>query len=659
MSRPTTPPRTAASDLPLDEQLANRIGQANADDLAATFPITDEDDDAASGVGSMQLTQDEEARVEDIGALSVQQLEQHDAEVLVGIDLFFQNQFDAAHAIMRKKSAEDALFALADGLFAILKALTTFDPDAIQAALSTLQRAEALASTQYKLATPKPTGSKLGQWIRGGASFLAQSTGLSDSAPLAPGQMRSTVIRAEAALLSSTLHLFQESILGMVRSGLCLRKAQKSYSQAWAQYNKGVKEGEVEKRIDLHTRSGVLFGIGGINMGLSILPAKVLKVIAILGVKGNKQLGFDLLRAASATNGARAVVASLFMSGYNAIHSSFAPELLGPSMVPVALRELLPWVRKFPSSPFHLLMLARALRTAGLLPEADLYLDRAYTAQSLWPELALLCAYEQGINAMMRLQWDRAAAVFADLGKRAYWSPAFFVFAEGACRAMAGDVTGARACMERAPAKVVRKYGGRVISVEQYILRKVELYAGRDAFNMYNPGLELLLIWNAYPMMSCPDLATCRATVLATLDQLAAQGDADHDALAVQHLILAAIEKALGDTVAATRSLEYVLEDLTVASESWVPPFAAYHRAVLEVAVGAENGEAVAEVLARGRKWLGRAGKATEFNFEFRLALRIHLATLQLDEWAALGDALDLRKELTKQDVAGMLPADL
>ncbi|KAI9156064.1 hypothetical protein H9P43_009174 [Blastocladiella emersonii ATCC 22665] len=609
---------------------------------AAGLPAGTADPEAAVDVededAGPKLTDAEAARVRDLADVPISDLEAHDAEVVRAIALFFDNDFKGALAVMQSQSDRDALYALGEGTFSMLKAMTTFDPDHIATATTLLQRAEALASTQYKLATPKTNSFRLTKWIRGGASYLAQTTGLAAAPKLTPGQLRSTIVRAEASLISSFLYLFQESLMAFVKAGLGLRKSQTNYAQAWQTYQALADAGgdaQVATAMDQHTREGIQFGIGALNVVLAILPSKVARVISILGYKGDRDLGFGLIEKAAASDGVRAPIATLFMGGYHAVLSSFAPSVLGPAMLPVAARHLTGALRHFPRSPFHLLLLARVARTARDLPRSDALLHAAQSAASgAWPELALLAMYEEAVNAMAQLDWSRAADRCAHLRANTYWSVAFFTYAEAACRAMAGDEGRARELMKLAPTYVTRKYGGKVISVEQWILKKAAVFEGRESISEYLPGFEILLIWNMFATMPHSALVACRDRVLAALDL---RREDEVDALAVLHLVLATVERELGNWEAAGRSLEYAV-DAGVEVETWVPPFATYARAVTglaEAVSAAGDGDDLREAVQKADADVKRAGKANDYCFEFRLAFRIHLVGLTFDEWLA------------------------
>ncbi|KAI9220706.1 hypothetical protein BC828DRAFT_382876 [Blastocladiella britannica] len=605
----------------------------------------------------VSLNDADKVAVVDVSPLSIPELEALDADMLRAIDLFFDNNTDGALAVIRVRARQDALYALGEGIFSMIKAMTTFDMDHIATAADLLNHAEALAAAQLKLAaaaaaaaTSSSSSSKLGGWFKGGAAMLGLGSAAA-APPLTPAQLRSTVIRAESSLIASFLYLFQESVMAFVRAGLGIRKSQNNYATAWKEYQARVAavvaagngpsspREALDRSMDQDTREGVQFGIGSLNVILSILPSKVSRLISILGYAGDKHLGFALLEEATVSTGVRAPIATLFMGGYHAVLSSFAPSVLGPTMLPIAARHLTHALTRYPHSLFHLLLTARAARTARALATSDALLHRALSrATSAWPEIARVLEFEACMNAMVRLDWPEALRIARDLQARTYWSPAFFAYTVAVCAAMAGAEhdTEVRKRLAACPDLVVRKFGGKVISVEQWVVKKCGVWKDRDAtVGEWVPGLEILLIWNLFGCMPVPTLTAAYAKIVDALDRAASAEDPD--ALVVLYCILGAVEKERRDWAAATRALESIAEiEDQVKVETWVPPLAAYLRGVVALGQAVDENRQGAELrdaVETAKTWMGKAGKYSDFCFEYRLAFRIHLVTIQLNEW--------------------------
>ncbi|KAL7748634.1 hypothetical protein RI367_006045 [Sorochytrium milnesiophthora] len=764
---------------------------APVDTRALGLEDDDEVDPDAAADAAAELGKIDESLLINPCDKTVQQLNDDDMQMLRAVDMLFQNDYKAAAEFLEPKSDKDSLYMTGLGVLGLMKAMSTFKPEDITAATKQLQRAAAMAAIQQKLATPKSTSYRLTRWITGSAKFIAQTTGIQELPMLNYGQLRSTITKAEAGLLVSLMLLFQESVLSFVRASWNLRQSQKCFNHAWHTYQKLFKEdpNSVAANIDKHTMGGIQFGIGALNVVLSILPQKVLRVISVFGLSADRESGFDLLDKAIQSNGVRAPVAEMFVSAFHSITSSFAPTILGPSVVPPAIRYLQQGLNRYPNSAFHLMLMGRTCRTARDLQLANEFLVKSRASQDEWKELQLLCDYELAMNGLMQLNWQYSATLFTTLKTASYWSNAFFSFAEASCLAMlesdqastapaattpekdtftaeaADDVKVAkpkattpeqpsRAVFLSAPGWVKRKYGGKTISVEQYVIRKVKLFERTNFRHTLLPGLELIYLWNGYTSMSKPHLEQAKLLVERTmaqyqheidqyrssaagsqhlhskpkkkrasklnlhhkkkgtnneasgnskppsrsqsqssnlthsssssslsqtnrpasddagvddegndsevnldfsLDEQAQVEEADvfEDRLGVLKLIHAAIDKELGNLDAAVAELDWILErDKQFHEESWVPAFACYQmgvttfsRLVRAAATSEESknktatqqeldNEVALELMKETKSWFVRArDKYSEYNFEFRLALRIHLALLQLSRW--------------------------
>ncbi|KAJ1517924.1 Tetratricopeptide repeat protein 39B, partial [Coelomomyces lativittatus] len=544
---------------------------------------------------------------------SIEEIEEADGLVSKAVDLFLNNDFTGSLSLLKPQQDFDSFSSLGVGLLESLEAFATFDLEDLKKASKSLKKAETLAEMQYKLATPSNDDFLISKWIKGSASFIAQTTGLRRPPLMNHAQIRSAIIKAESSLINGILFMLQENVIGYVKAGLALRRSHKNMEHAWHTYHSLIKQShDISKKIDRHTLSGIFFGIGGLNVAISMLPSKILKVVSILGFKGDRAEGFRLLEASIVLNSARSPLASLFLGGYHSVISSFSPILLGPSMIPCAARTLGSELKKFPRSPFHLMLIGRTLRTVKDVEGSSHAYQLAMDVQSEWEEIKHLCRYELAMNAMMQLNWSFAASCFHLLKQSSYWSKAFFAFAEATCLDMMGQHNEAKTIFKEAPELIGRKFGGKNISVEVYIANKVKIYEGRD-FRTYLPGLEILLIWNAFVCMSPENLDTCHQLVLEGLGQVHNNND-NVDAEGVLHLVLAAIEIEKRNFDACSRSLDWIREnEKEFVTETWVFPFSLFYRALYHILLAPTLQVSVPLALEE----LKKSSKYSEFCFEY------------------------------------------
>ncbi|KAI9142872.1 outer membrane protein Iml2/Tetratricopeptide repeat protein 39 [Paraphysoderma sedebokerense] len=563
--------------------------------------------------------------------------------------MFFNNRFKEAQELLSKTAETDCVGSMGVGVLGLLKALTTFNQADIEYTGAYLSQAEAIASIQNDKAKPKSSGG-IGKWISSSANFLGEKVGLTSSPPMSPAELRSIVVRAEASSLYSLVLLFQESIIGFIKAGLGFRRAYTLYGKAYNDIRKFEEDspGQLHLKVDKHTLGGAQFGIGIINVILSILPPKILRVISVLGYTANKELGYELLRKAAKTNGFRAPLSELFMGSYDTIISSFAPTIVGPALVASAIESLQTALNRYPNSSFHLLLMGRVLRIGKRLDLSTTYLNQSQEAQNEWKELHSLNDYEIALNHLMSLNWEKAIERFEKLKKGTYWSTSFFTFALGSCYEMLSLSLSssnpelskqhhekATELFKAAPGYVNRKFGGRVVSVEQYVIRKVKLFEQDDFKKTMVPGLELVYLWNGYTSMDTPTLRASFDIVdpMIKLYETLNSETTDayyYDRLGILKLIRAAIYEELGEYEVAERDLLSVFDnEKKMKEEKWVMPFGTYQMGVLT----ARRGD-----LEEAKKWLAKArDKYSDYNLEFRLAFRIHIALTQINEWSKNG----------------------
>lgn len=69
----------------------------------------------------------------------------------------------------------------------------------------------------------------------------------------------------------------------------------------------------------VHFESGVRMGNGTFNLMISLLPARVIKLLEFIGFSGNKQMGLQDLMAGSKMTGLRQVLCVMTLLGYHLI----------------------------------------------------------------------------------------------------------------------------------------------------------------------------------------------------------------------------------------------------------------------------------------------------------------------------------------------------
>nr|CAG8490397.1 425_t:CDS:2 [Entrophospora candida] len=311
--------------------------------------------------------------------------------------------------------------------------------------------------------------------------------------------------------------------------------------------------------------------------------------------------------------------------------TSFAPSVLGSDNIPKAESYIRDALKQFPGSDFFSFFEGRNLRlkreidaSTSSFKSVNHRLSTGFGA-----ELRRLCDYELGMNYSMTLQWDNALECFNNLANENYWSPAFFRYFQAACLEMLNRKDEAIALYKEVPTLSVRKFGGRQILVEQYVTRKVKQYTSKDFKNTLLPGLEILLIWNGFASMKEQSLITCLEIVDSRLVNLGINKKKSSsvytiDSHAILLLIKGSILNQLGKYTEAYHCFNWIFDhNDKIDEEKYILPFTYW-----EWGVG---------LYLKGKYDKARLAweEALEFNgyeFEFRLAMRLHLSFMKLND---------------------------
>lgn len=149
------------------------------------------------------------------------------------------------------------------------------------------------------------------------------------------------------------------------------------------------------------------------------------------------------------------------------------------------LRHML-W--KYPDSVLFLWSAGRLARLEGDHALAMELFGRAVAGHLDVPrQVGHLCAYEMGLCECFAFHWQAALGHFALLEAENSWSRAFYAYVRAVCLLALGSVDDALERLEGVPALIERKIGGKLISAEQFVIRRAEeamaaaLVAVRDA----------------------------------------------------------------------------------------------------------------------------------------------------------------------------------
>lgn len=519
----------------------------------------------------------------------------------------------------------------------------TFDDEDIKLAIAELDKTYELSQADIDLVRA-PVGilGSMSKLWSSGIGFLSRSNNDSSDSKSSSEQSKSSneekytmhnvefrarILRAESLLLNSLTQLFQESIVSYVKAGLNLRKGYLDYQSVHTELKKALASDQLHL-YDKNSISGVYFGIGATNIVLSILPAKILKIISVLGIKGDRQIGFEYLDKCIAGEGLRSPLGLLFVLMYHSLLLSFAPSFFKDSLsvVETLLNTAL---SKYPDSSFFHLFHGRYLLSQRKLFESNESFISSGNCPESWPELKSISTYEIGLTLLFSLEWEGAAQEFKKVADVNYWSKALFIYLQAACYYELNQLDKAKELFGQVENASLRKFGGKTISVEQFILRKVRKISGDPQKRLILPGLEIIAIWNGFACMPLESLKKANTMVEKELES-AESKYLDEDPEYVScflHFIHGAISKEIpSEREAASESFKWVFDHpKACGDDAYILPFSFYESGVLAHELG--DYDKCRQQLTSARDYSG------EYNFEYRLALRIHLTMLKLDSY--------------------------
>ncbi len=442
-------------------------------------------------------------------AMSASEQLRADVDMWRGMEIFFDNNIKAAQTLFATQSRRNPLYLLGVSAIEAIAAVLSLERAQIDRASRVLAATEQFAGSML----PRDFGGlvSLGKWMIGSKSVMSNA------------ELRCRVIRAEASLVLGFLQLFQESVVSYVRAGINLRAAWKGYAHCY-QVLQAMSDDERRATYDPHTIGGIEFGMGAINLAISSLPSKVIRLVAIFGLPHDRAAGFELLRKAVAgykptgskkdaahdadsayqrdeqgnMRGVRSPLAALMLCGYYLLIPQFAP-VLTDEYVPTGLELLQKELKMHPKSATHWWLHGRAHRSQRRLRKSGEAFVAAARGGIDFVQIVHLNYYELGFNCLFGQRWAEARSFFEVLLRDNTWSRALYCYVLAVCEAMCGNQAKADAYYADAPGYIDRTYGGRVLSVEQFVQRRAAAHKSRTTGSARLDALEICYLWNGFP----------------------------------------------------------------------------------------------------------------------------------------------------------------
>ncbi|XP_014467450.1 PREDICTED: tetratricopeptide repeat protein 39B-like isoform X2 [Dinoponera quadriceps] len=447
---------------------------------------------------------------------------------------------------------------------------------------------------------------------------------------------------AESLLLKSMLTFVEdETLVSFVKAGLKIRTCYLSYKECLTILNSRKWENEVLK---MHFESGVRMGIGLFNLIISLLPARIIKLLEFIGFSGDKEYGLAELKAGySERRGLRYILCVMTLLAYNLILSFVLSHVDGD--LDWCERVLDEELRLYPNGVWFLFFKGRLELTRGNIENCVDWYTKAWQMQDIWPQFHHLCYWELMWAHCSMQQWDKAVVYVTKLTEHSNWSPTMYMYQKAAILIMQKPSSWSEegqlidSLMMQAP-DFKQRIAGKSLPMEKFVVKKTERYFAQKK-KLVLPVFELLYVWNFLRIIGKrPDLmmnifkvveeeerAFHTSVLLSTNDTFAPcsrrKDEFYSDNLALLLLLKGACLRQLKHPLQAEECLRGVLQlEKSVKEDTYLFPYATVELALLAQDQG--NIQLAISLLEHAKK------NYTGYLLESRLHFRIHAHLMML-----------------------------
>uniref|UniRef100_A0A671SHM7 Tetratricopeptide repeat protein 39B n=1 Tax=Sinocyclocheilus anshuiensis TaxID=1608454 RepID=A0A671SHM7_9TELE len=394
-------------------------------------------------------------------------------ECSMALNLALNNKFSEALDLLRPWSKDSMYHALGYSSILVMQATMTFEHKDIQAGMTTIKEA---------LQTCQRCGSNTRRFPSRSASDLCPVCLQVQEKKLE--EMHAEICYAECLLQKATLTFIQdENMISFIKGGIKIRTSYQIYKdcQSLSNMSQGVGgDSEAFRQFE----GGVKLGIGSFNLMLSLLPARILRLLEFIGFSGNREFGLSQLRDGAGSHSLRSILCVLTLLLYH----TYVCLILGTGEGNLVEAEALlePYIERFP----------RAL----------VKFQECISAQQQWRQIHHLCYWELMWCHSFQQQW-REAYRYADLlCRESRWSKAIYMYQKAAILSMMSEeelkTTGEDVVeLFRQVEGLKQRLAGKSIPTEKFAIRKSRRYSSATPVKLVIPALEMMYVWNGFTIV--------------------------------------------------------------------------------------------------------------------------------------------------------------
>uniref|UniRef100_A0AAQ5YDL5 Tetratricopeptide repeat protein 39B n=1 Tax=Amphiprion ocellaris TaxID=80972 RepID=A0AAQ5YDL5_AMPOC len=482
------------------------------------------------------------------------------------LDLFLNNRFADALALLRPWKDQSMYHATGYSSILVMQAGMTFEPKDMDAAMTSL--GESLQTCQRFRKKTGIVESLTNLWYRQPVENLTEE------------EMHAELCYAEVLLQKAALTFLDESII--MESSL--------------------------DRLKQESKPTVCF----CRQMLSLLPARVLRLMEFLGFSGDREVGLSELREGAASSSLRSILSTLTLLMYHLY-------------ITVILGE-------------QTLLQQNQTENVWTSLQAQEKFLACIASQEEWRQIHHLCYWELMWAYSFEQNW-REAYRYADLlCKESKWSQAIYVYQKAAILSMLPEeeVTKLRENVVELFRQVdglKLRIAGKSIPTEKFAAKKAQRYSSSNPVKLVVPALEMMYVWNGFTVVG--KRPRLMEGILSTLEKAEEQLQEDPnpseyhlDDQCVVQLLKGLCLRELGHLVQAEICFNHVISsESNIKHDNYLVPFTMYELGLLYKQKG-DISKAITVIENAKTNY-------KDYNMESRLHFRIHAALNTMGSFAA------------------------
>ncbi|XP_055485728.1 tetratricopeptide repeat protein 39B isoform X2 [Psammomys obesus] len=470
------------ADEDIFEDALETISRSPSDMATSSFPFVPGDTKRASRQLGASAVGSSSAKVDLKSGLE---------ECAEALNLFLSNKFKDALELLRPWAKESMYHALGYSTIVVLQAVMTFEQQDIQNGISAMKDALQTCQKYRKKCTVVESFSSL--LSRGSLEQLSEE------------EMHAEICYAECLLQKAALTFVQdENMINFIKGGLKIRTSYQIYKECLSILHV-IQKNKHEQHFFYEFEGGVKLGTGAFNLMLSLLPARIIRLLEFIGFSGNRDLGLLQLREGASGSSMRSPLCCLTILAFH----TYISLILGEVNVAEAESLLAPFLQQFPNGSLILFYHARIELLKGNVEKAQETFRKCISVQEEWKQFHHLCYWELMWIHIYQQNWMQAYYYSDLLCKESKWSKATYVFLKAAILSMLPEEDVAATnenvvALFRQVDGLKQRIAGKSLPTEKFAVRKARRYSPSSGApgKLVLPALEMMYVWNGFSIVS-------------------------------------------------------------------------------------------------------------------------------------------------------------